>query len=345
MARCTNTSAATGRRRSPRSSSTASASFSRPPRTPKPPASTTPSDKLLDGYLHEPQSKETLYYQLKHARRAFGKTRLPEITEENVRKWFAGLTLKGSTRRGILKSTRQAFRFGIELGYLERDPSRHITIPRQTERKHPFESWDEVYAVANAFKNPTYRALTIFACLTGLRTQEWRALRWRDIDWNGKLATINQTVRDHKIVEGEAKTDGSLRQVELADEALNALRGLTRPIDRDELIFQSSRGNLIGRAFGRLDDPPTPWRKALEAAGVELRSPGQLRHTFATLSLASGASIDWIAKQMGHTNTATTERHYRKWIKSDRRNITILNTALAATGQKTDSDAAGEGTR
>jgi hypothetical protein len=39
--------------------------------------------------------------------------------------------------------------------------------------------------------------------------------------------------------------------------------------------------------------------------------------------LASGASIDWIAKADGHSSTATTERHYRTWLLSDHRNITF----------------------
>ena len=42
-----------------------------------------------------------------------------------------------------------------------------------------------------------------------------------------------------------------------------------------------------------------------------------MRHTFATLPLADGASIEWIAKQMGHEDIATTLRHYQKWLPRD----------------------------
>lgn len=65
-----------------------------------------------------------------------------------------------------------------------------------------------------------------------------------------------------------------------------------------------------------------------------------MRHTFATLALADGASIEWIAKQMGHEDIATTLRHYHKWLPSDRRNVTALNVAHAArTGLKADAAA------
>jgi integrase len=55
------------------------------------------------------------------------------------------------------------------------------------------------------------------------------------------------------------------------------------------------------------------------------------------LALADGAPIEWISKQMGHENIATTLRHYHKWLPSDRRNVTVLNAAYAArTGPKAD---------
>jgi integrase len=63
-----------------------------------------------------------------------------------------------------------------------------------------------------------------------------------------------------------------------------------------------------------------------------------MRHTFATLALTLGASIEWISKQMGHEDIATTLRHYHKWLPSDRRNVMALNAAYAArTGLKADS--------
>jgi hypothetical protein len=63
-----------------------------------------------------------------------------------------------------------------------------------------------------------------------------------------------------------------------------------------------------------------------------------MRHTFATLALASGVDIAWISEQMGHEEIATTLRHYHKWLPSDLRNVNLLNAAHAAqTGLKSDS--------
>jgi integrase len=49
------------------------------------------------------------------------------------------------------------------------------------------------------------------------------------------------------------------------------------------------------------------------APGTEPRSqtaPKDAHHTYATLALASGKSLRWVAAQLGHTNPAITLRVY-----------------------------------
>jgi integrase len=69
-----------------------------------------------------------------------------------------------------------------------------------------------------------------------------------------------------------------------------------------------------------------------------------MRHTYGTLALADRASLEWISKQMGHKDIATTLRHYHKWLPSDRRNVTAPNTAHAARNRP-KADPAAESSR
>jgi integrase len=66
-----------------------------------------------------------------------------------------------------------------------------------------------------------------------------------------------------------------------------------------------------------------------------------MRDTFATLHLAAGVRLEWISKQMGHSSTTVTERHYARWLRrGEDAELARMNAALSQTGLKADSLAA-----
>jgi integrase len=296
-------------------------------------------DLLLDGYPHREQSKRALRYNLRYSRDRFGRIPVQAIRLEDARAWFARLPVAPTTKRNALAAARQAITFAVQTGYAESNAFKQIEKPRPSENKHPFESWDDVHAVAGALRRSVEQALVVFTCATGLRPQEWRALEWRDVDLAAGVLRVNRAVQGGKIIEAEAKTPGALRAVELVDLALEALGALPTPLRREQLVFPGARGGILDvHAWSRQGARPGPWTLALDAADLSYREPPQMRHTFATLALVDGASIEWIAKQMGHEDVSTTLRHYHKWLPSDRRNVNALNEAHAArTGLKPDA--------
>ena len=56
------------------------------------------------------------------------------------------------------------------------------------------------------------------------------------------------------------------------------------------------------------------WKSALRRAGLRYRTMYQTRHTFATLMLAVGEDIGWVAKQLGHTSVEMVIRRYHRFI-------------------------------
>jgi integrase len=69
------------------------------------------------------------------------------------------------------------------------------------------------------------------------------------------------------------------------------------------------------------------WKDALSDAGVAYRAIDQTRHTFATLTLAAGAPIEWISKQLGHKKIQVTLTHYARWLPSaDERIHTLVDS-------------------
>ena len=303
--------------------------------------------RVLDGYPHSATSLATLTYSLKHSRAAFGTVRVRELDPEAIRVWLAKLNRAPMTKRAALKAMRQVLGFGVRWRYLERNPAAEVELPqRRGDSKHPFESWQEVYALADAIGavHPPYGSLVIFACATGMRPQEWRALEWREVDIHARTARVARAVQGGKI-ESAAKTDGSLRTVLLQQRALDALDALPIPINRG-LVFPDRRGgDLLNLDYFRRNE----WADALEAAGLAERGPGQMRHTFATLALAAGVPMESVAQQLGHANIRTTLEHYTRFVAVvDERNLALLDAFEADAdrdGRKTDGIAEGDEAR
>jgi integrase len=305
-------------------------------------------DRVLAQYPHRPQSKRALEENLARSRAAFGRVLVRELLPKNIGAWLHTLTdakdepLKATTKRNTLKAMRQVLHRAVEWGYLNSNPASKVEMPKEPEYDaRPFDSWAEVRKVSAAMKSPRNQALVLFACATGLRPQEWRALQWRDIDVAGRTLRVMRTIQDGKLVEQQAKTRGSLRTVMLTDEALEALRLLATPLRRDSLVFPGRDGVTVldPHAWQR-----KAWTNALAAAGVTYREVYAMRDTYATLNLNDGAPLEWISKQMGHSDVSTTIKHYARWQPAtDFHIVDQLNkTRAAATGLKTDSATAAE---
>ncbi len=275
----------------------------------------------------------------------FGQEQVRRIRSEEVSKWIydlegakTGKPLSGKTKQHILAAFRAILERGITWGYLDVNPVRPAAVraPRAVPTEvHPFESWAEVYAVARA-AGERCGPMIRFACATGLRPQEYLALTAADIDRENRECHVRRTVVKGKV-KASGKTRGSLRTVQLTDEALAALEALPaklRPsrFRPDRIVFEAPKGghwnlnNLRNRV----------WKEAVEKAadeegkplGLAARPLYQTRHTFATLALAQIGNLDWISEQLGHADSAITRRHYARWLPAaDKRNLALLNEA------------------
>ena len=56
------------------------------------------------------------------------------------------------------------------------------------------------------------------------------------------------------------------------------------------------------------------WNPLLDHLALKRRRPYQMRHTAATLWLASGENPEWIARQLGHSTTEMLFRVYSRYV-------------------------------
>jgi integrase len=262
---------------------------------------------------------ETAGYSLER----FGHVHVRDLRSDEIGAWLTGLTLSRQTKQHIRGAMRQVLERGVDWGYLARNPAttRLVKLPKQKPSDiRPFESWNEVDEIALATEE--WNALVIFACVTGLRPEEWIALTWDDIDLKQRICRINKVVVDGELRNSRGKTDAALRTIKLQQRAIDALESMPRPIQSERLVFSASQGGYINLDNWRR----RVWKEAFKKSEISYRPLYQMRHTYATLALAAGADVYWVSRQLGHTSIQTTLGHYARFLPAvDDRNLKLLD--------------------
>ena len=158
---------------------------------------------------------------------------------------------------------------------------------------------------------PVELNITQFWANTGVRSGEWPALKWVDVDFVHEQVQIVESY-SQKITK-PTKTKNK-RFIPLNTEALTALKR------QKELTFLHSEYVFLndqGRQWEHESFRKHRWQsRILKAAGVRYRYPYQLRHTFATKHISQGDHLWKIANWMGHKNTEMIYRHYGSFIEA-----------------------------
>lgn len=144
---------------------------------------------------------------------------------------------------------------------------------------------------------------------TGMRTGEVHGLKWKYVDFDLRVLRIRET-----FVLGEddyTKTDGSQRDIQMSQPVFDALKNQFEVTGKvSEYVFC----NLTGQPLDNKNFSDRVWYPLLRHLDLKKRRPYQMRHTAATLWLASGEAPEWIARQLGHTSTEMLFRVYSRYV-------------------------------
>ncbi len=163
--------------------------------------------------------------------------------------------------------------------------------PEENERTR-FLSKSECTSLLEACKAsiwPKLYLLVIMALVTGGRKSELLRLKWSDINWERKEASVLKTKNDAPKV------------MPLTDRVIDEMTKFRGK--KDALIFHSERCPKQPYNF------VPAWSKALQTAEIKLFRFHDLRHTCASYLAQEGASLIQIGEVLGQKQVSVTKRY------------------------------------
>ncbi len=262
--------------------------------------------------------KNIMHYN-NHIAPYFAKRELKNITALEIERWQNKLEkkYKSSTIQKLRTIFSEILKKAKDNDFIDKNAFEKVPgIQKQNiSEVNPFTEKELQKIIRNT--NGYMMNFIQFMVATGMRPGEIIALKWTDIDFEGKKINVERTrIRSAirgEIQNGEVKTASSERVVDLlilAEEALIRQKELT---SKYEYIFI----NQSKRPFYSHDIIGLNFRKILKKSEIKERPIYNLRHTFASQLISKGADITWVSKMLGHKDITITLKVYTKFIKED----------------------------
>lgn len=286
---------------------------------------------------------------------------LRTLTVPDLEKWLrskiedaGGMNEKQYQKLAVVFS--ELLKYAFQQHYIDENPFERITRKRLSVTKFQRKpstaevfNTEEIPFLMEAIRedytrkpDPVPLAVKL-AFQTGLRVGELVALKWVDVDFDGRLLTVQRFERqiqkpaddydglghcEYIIVEG-TKGGAGARYVELTDSAIETLEELKNYYNRknfeSEWIFDRPSGKIHYRALDlRIG-------KYCRETGIPHRSIHSIRKTFISALRDGGMSFEKIAEIVGHKQISTTMAAYSYDLKADEQNVKMMNNALNFT--------------
>jgi integrase len=254
------------------------------------------------------------YVLNKHVIPVFGNRKIDSIKASELTLWQNDL-LKTLSNKAVINVRivfNGIFQDALRDEIISKNPFSIIKAPQNIAKNEniPF-SKEEVFRILDASpeKIKLFFAIGFF---TGMRTGEITALKWSDIDLKNKVIQVRRT--RNKGIETTPKTKSSIRDVDILDVLLPYLENYLQFKTDNEYVFLA-RGNIPFNSSNKIST--IYWARVLKELNIPYRNLYQMRHTFASMMIASGEDVLWVSSMLGHKNANITLQVYAKYIKNE----------------------------
>jgi integrase len=234
----------------------------------------------------------------------WGAHKLADVTHADIAAWVAQQVADGLAPASVRQAHRVlalVLTLAVRDGRIPRNPAAGVPLPRARRAEPRFLTREEVERLAA--EAGEYADVVRLLAYTGLRFGEMAALRVRRVDFLRKRLTVAESATEvgGTVEYGTPKTHQQ-RSVPIPGVLLEPLSRRCRGKGPDDLVMASPGGAVLrsGNFRRRVFDP------AAKAAELENLSPHDLRHTAASLLVASGANVKAVQRMLGHASAAMT---------------------------------------
>jgi integrase len=301
------------------------------------PAGTTVSallDLYLDGLDADGRLSEKTRFDYRHSandyvRPHLGHLRVRDVTPEVILAWQRKLTLEGATKRTVDKDGKQlppkglspntvrlarsplsgAFKLAMRTGMVASDPTTRVPRPRPKRSIPKHWSPEQAREFLGLMEGDRTWPVWAFLLGSGLRIGELVWLRWPNVDLEGRVVRVVEfaSTLGHDLVPSMGKSHDAVRTIELDAGLVGVLRK-QRELQANEVArvagFEASDYVFTKETGG----PYHPQRlsqmlgRYTSELGLPRLTAHGLRHTSATLMLASGVAPKVAAERLGHAD-------------------------------------------
>ena len=258
----------------------------------------------------------------KHLVPHIGSVRTAALTTDRVQIAVNRLGESGLSPRSVrhVRATlRLALNAGMEWGLIGRNPAaRGVKLPPMLKHEVTVLSEDEARRLLGAARDDRLSALWTAALAMGLRQGEALGLSWADVDLDRGVLHVRHSLQriGGSLVLTSTKTEGSAATLRMPEVVMAAMRShrARQELDRrmagdawheSGLCFTTSIGTAIdARNLQR------QFHSLLRRAGVRRIRFHDLRHSFASILLARGATFHEVAQLLRHSSPALVASTY-----------------------------------
>lgn len=282
---------------------------------------------------------------------ALGAVELQAVRGAHVQRLYNSMTragLSGKTIKNVSAVLHKAFSVALKQGIIAANPCDAAELPKVEHKEIRPLADDEIPLFLSAIDGSPMRNAYALCLFAGLREGECLGLSWKQVDFEKGRIVVSQQLQREKVKGGTyyiapSTKSGKPRTIEPPPIAFEYLRAervkqlenrlKAGPIwsNPDDLVFTDEAGGhyAIHTFYKRF--------KAIAARiGRPDARPHDLRHTAATVAIASGADIKSVQDLLGHATASFTLNVYahtsEKMMKDTAARMQSYYDGLAAKG-------------
>lgn len=209
------------------------------------------------------------------------------------------------------------FERAVKWGLIDSNPCRRVDAPKATRKETDCLTLEQAALFLEKLTDEPIELQAMFntLLLTGMRRGELMGLEWSDIDFENLTVTIRRTSQytpQKGIYTDTTKTEQSKRIISIPENLAELLKRYRLELMRRRFALGDKwidSDRLFIQWDGSPMHPNTPYsylQKLLDKFSLPKVSLHSLRHTNASVMIASGTDIRTVSGRLGHSQASTT---------------------------------------